>query len=220
VLRSLVWRLTGSLQRATAIAASVGRIAAWGFLAFGVLRIIAGDVIGGLWIAVLGWFLHNAASLSEAQTEVELRLRGISVRDVTADELVSVPPDLSVDQLIEDYLLAHNRRSVVVAREGRRAGIVSVSDIRGVPAADRASTRVGDVMSGADEIASVAPDDDLKRALEVLSEGDFEQVPVVDRAGHLVSCLSRADVLRQVELRRMLDVEPASEPGASTNPAS
>jgi Zn-dependent protease/CBS domain-containing protein len=207
VLRSIVWRVTGSLQRATGIAAMAGRLAAWGFLAYGLLRLMAGDIVGGLWIAVLGWFLHNAASLSEQQTELDLRLRGVTVGDVVPDETIAAPPGLTIDRLIEDYLLAYSCRSVAVVDDRELVGMVSVSDIRDVPATDRHKVQVAEVMSRREDIASVGPDDDLRRALEVLSEGDFEQVPVVDDEGRLHGCLDRADVIRQLELRSALDVQ-------------
>jgi Zn-dependent protease/CBS domain-containing protein len=212
VLRSVVWSLTGSLRRATSVAAAIGRLAAWGFLAFGFFRLLQGDLIGGLWIAVLGWFLHNAASASESQQDFQARLAGLTVGDVIRPDPTSVPPDLTVDRLVDDYLLVGNRRAVPVALDGRVVGMVTVSDIQKMPAEERARTRVEEIMGGRDGVVSVGPRDSLRHAIDRLAEGDFEQLPVLDH-GALVGVLSRAAVLRQLELRRALDVE--SEVGES-----
>lgn len=65
VFRALTWGLTGDLQRATRIAATLGRAVAIAFMALGVLRIVGGNTVGGLWIAFIGWFLMNAATTHE-----------------------------------------------------------------------------------------------------------------------------------------------------------
>ncbi len=62
VLRAAVWAVTGNLRRATAIAAVVGRGFGFLFIFFGVLRVFAGELVGGLWMAFIGWFLESAAA--------------------------------------------------------------------------------------------------------------------------------------------------------------
>jgi Zn-dependent protease len=62
VLRSGLWWLTG-FQRATTVAVRLGQAFGVVMLAFGVWRIVAGD-IGGLWTTILGWFLIQAAGAS------------------------------------------------------------------------------------------------------------------------------------------------------------
>ncbi|MDQ3871829.1 MAG: site-2 protease family protein, partial [Chloroflexota bacterium] len=64
VFRSIVWNATGSLRRGTEVAVVVSRFIAYGFLVWGFLRLLSGDLIGGLWIAAIGWFLENAAGAS------------------------------------------------------------------------------------------------------------------------------------------------------------
>jgi CBS domain-containing protein len=65
-------------------------------------------------------------------------------------------------------------------------------------------------MGGRDGVVSVGPRDSLRHAIDRLAEGDFEQLPVVDRGG-LVGVLSRAAVVRQLELRRALGVAPEGD---------
>ncbi|MDD5082289.1 MAG: site-2 protease family protein [Dehalococcoidales bacterium] len=56
VLRSIIWGATGNLVRATNIATTVGQVFAWLFIGFGVFQLLAGNFLGGLWIAIIGWF--------------------------------------------------------------------------------------------------------------------------------------------------------------------
>ena len=52
VLRSIVWGLTGNVIKATNIAATAGRIIGWSLIAFGLFQLLAGNLIGGIWIVV------------------------------------------------------------------------------------------------------------------------------------------------------------------------
>ena len=84
-------------------------------------------------MAAIAWFLHNAASNSVQQLVFETRLRRVRARDVVAADETTVPPGLSVAELIEQYLLPTNRRALAVTDNGRLVGIVTISDILKVP---------------------------------------------------------------------------------------
>jgi Zn-dependent protease len=203
VLRSIIWRATGSLRRATELAAAAGTIVAYGFLVWGFVLVLGGDLLRGIWTAAIGWFLQSASTASVQQVRLEEALRGTRVGEIVRRDPTSVRPDLSVADLIEDYFLPQNRRAMPVADNGRLVGIVTLGDIREVPPDRRAATPVGSVMGGRDGLVTVSPGSSLAAALEALGRGDYEQVPVVDN-GSLVGMLTRADVLRQFMLREAL----------------
>ena len=209
VLRAIAWNLTGSLRRGTEIAAFAGQLVAWGLLLLGFYLILAqNDLFQGIWIGAIGWFLMNAANSSLQQVLIEQRLRGARVADVVEPDTTVVSPDVSVATLIEDYFLRGNRRAVPVVADGRLAGMVTLGDVKEVPRDRWASTTVAEVMGGREAVVSVSSRSTLQRALEALAEGDFEQVPVVDD-GTLVGVVSRADIVRQIQLREALDLEGA-----------
>jgi len=209
VLRSIVWSVTNDLRRATEIAAGVGKVVAWGLMLWGFWRVLDGDVFGGIWVAAIGWFLQNAASGTVQQTVLETRLRRLRVADVIRPDSSAVAPDASVADLIDRYMLPGARRAVPVVRDGRPIGIVTLSDIRPVPAAERATTTVEQVMGGRENLASVTPETRLQAAIERLGEGDYDQLPVI-HDGQLVGMLTRADVVRELQLREELKLEAGS----------
>ena len=212
VLRAIIWNATGSLRRATDIAANVGKLVAYGFLALGFVRLFGNDIIGGVWTAAIGWFLHNAASSSQMQVVLESRLANVRVGTVVRPDPSAVPPELPVSRLIEEYLLPGNRRAMPVVTDGRLVGMVTISDIQQVPVEARASMVVGQVMGGREGLVTVSPSDSLRRAVELLGEHDFEQLPVI-ADGRLAGVLTRADVMRQLQLREALDVRAEVRPG-------
>jgi Zn-dependent protease/CBS domain-containing protein len=210
VLRSIAWGITGSLRRATEIAVGAGQIVGGLFILWGVLQIFGGNLINGLWIAAIGWFLQNAASSSLRQVVLTERLKDVRVADVQRPDTATVSRQTTIDDLIEQYLLPGNRRAMPVSDDGRLVGMVTLGDIKDVPAEAREATQVGSVMGGRDGLITVRPSDDLSDAVDKLTGNDLDQVPVMD-AGRFVGMLTRADVMRQLQLREELGVESEAE---------
>jgi Zn-dependent protease/CBS domain-containing protein len=207
VLRAILWTVTGNLRRATEWAATVGKLVAYVMFGVGILFFFAvpPNVIGGLWLAAIAWFLHNAASSSVQQLVFETRLRRVRVGDIVRRDDATVPPETTVAEVVDEYLLPRNRRAMPVARDGELVGMVTVSDITKVPAAERPRVMVGQVMGGRDRLFTVAADARVQDAVELLAEHEFEQLPVMD-GDRFVGMVTRADVMRQLQLREALDV--------------
>ena len=103
-----------------------------------------------------------------------------------------------------ELMAENNIRQIPVVNGRELLGIVTDRDIRaflsealvGEPEArERAlGTAVGEIMTT--EPLSIAPDDDLKDAVEMLIEQKFGAIPVVDEAEGLVGIVSYVDVLR------------------------
>lgn len=210
VLRSIAWGITGSLRRATEIAVGAGQIVGGLFILWGVLQIFGGNLINGLWIAAIGWFLQNAASSSLRQVVLTERLKDVRVADVQRSDTATVSRQTTINDLIEQYLLPGNRRAMPVSDDGRLVGMVTLGDIKDVPAEARDATQVGSVMGGRAGLITVRPSDDLSDAVDKLTGNDLEQVPVMDD-GRFVGMLTRADVMRQLQLREELGVESEAE---------
>lgn len=200
VFRSIVWAATDNFERATRIAARVGQVVAYLFIFGGLFIIFTGDIIGGIWLAFIGWFLNNAAEQSYRQVAVETRLRGVKVSQMMNPHPVVASPDISVQDLVDDYLLRRNVRAVPVLKDGNLVGVVTLSDVRHVPRELWSSTPVVQVMTPEQQLKTVQPRDDLEKVLRQLSEQDLNQLPVVE-GHHLVGLLSRSQVIRFMQLR-------------------
>ena len=73
VLRAIVWWITGSMERATIIAARTGQGMAVIFIVLGIYQFFNGAGLNGLWIAFIGWFLLQAAGAILPGSGVETR---------------------------------------------------------------------------------------------------------------------------------------------------
>lgn len=205
VLRSIIWNATSNLRRATEIASAVGQLVAWGLVLWGFLRIFQGDLIGGLWIAAIGWFLQNAAVVSLQQTVLETRLRDLTAGDVIAPAGSGALPSNTVAEVVDGQILPTARRAVPVVDDGRLVGLVTLGDIAGVPREQWRDVQLRSIMTPVERLVTVTPRASLLSAIRGMSSGDYEQVPVVED-GRLVGLLSRSDVIRHLRVREALNV--------------
>ncbi|MGH2428833.1 MAG: site-2 protease family protein [Candidatus Limnocylindria bacterium] len=210
VLRAVLWRFRGDRLLATRNAASVGRLFAYLLIGFGVFLALqpgGRGLFSGIWLALIGWFLSNAASATETQAGVERSLRGVRVRDVMESEPPSVSPNETVGDLIQDRLLRGSHRSFLVRHDdGGLAGIVTLGDVQRVPREEWAAARVTDVMTRFADLATVSPEDSVTDALKLLQQREVAQLPVVVEGRDPVGLLTRGGILRLIEARMKLGV--------------
>ena len=205
VLRAIIWKATGSVRRATRIAAGIGIALGTGFIILGLVMIVTGSIINGLWTAAIGWFLQNAADQNRRAVEQQSTLKGVTVRDLMNPRPVTVAPDVDLETLTESYVLRHNARGMPVVDDGRMVGIVTVTNIREIPRERWREVRVRDAMTPAAELRVIAPTDDVTAALQVMAEHDFHQLPVVEN-GHLVGLLTRNELIRYLQTSQELGI--------------
>ncbi|MEO8639319.1 MAG: site-2 protease family protein [Chloroflexota bacterium] len=210
ILHAILWKLRGDRSVATRNAAGVGRLFGYLLIAGGVFLIFQGGdlLFTGVWFALIGWFLSNAAEATIAQVGVEHALRGIKVREVMEADPPSLTPNESVADLVNERLIRGEHRSFLVRHDdGGLAGIVTLSDVRRMPRENWENARVTDIMTRYADLATIGPDAGLEAALKLLQEREVNQLPVVTDEGRtVVGLLTRAGILRLIEARMRLGV--------------
>jgi Zn-dependent protease/CBS domain-containing protein len=220
VLRAIIWAVTGSLRRATRAATLVGQVIAYLFILAGVFLFFSGDFINGLWFGFIGWFLLQAAQAANSQVMLESIFKGVTVGQLMSPAPLSAPDNISVQQLVDGYLLSHGARVIPVAHgaEEQLAGLVTLSDIRHLPREQWSQTPVGQAMIPLERLHTVRPQQNLNDVLPLMTGRDVNQLLVMDDAGRLVGILSRDAILRYVEVRRGLGLDQPSSSAASDAP--
>ena len=206
VLRSILWGTTGSLAKATRIAASVGQAFGWLLIAWGVYQVLGGNFLSGLWIALIGWFLNSAADSSRREVMLQEQFRGVPVSQVMEPNTETVTSQITVEELVHEWFLQRRRRALPVSEDGKLAGIVTLTDVKGVPQDRWSQVRVAEIMRR-EPLYTVGYDDDLDAALQLLAQHDLNQVPVLHE-GRLVGLLSRAEIIRYLQFRHELGMKP------------
>jgi Zn-dependent protease len=207
VLRALLWRLRGDRLVATRNAALVGRITAYLLIAIGVfLAFRPGGLFSGLWLALIGWFLSNAAEATMAQAGVERSLRGVRVRDAMDPTPPAVSPNESVSDLVHERMLRGEDRSYLVLHDdGGLAGVVTLKDVRRLPRDDWPEARVTDIMTRYADLATIGPDEPLADALRLIEERAVSQLPVLVEPDRVpAGVVTRRGILRLIDARMKL----------------
>lgn len=205
VLRALVWRFTGSFQRASRVASFSGQLVAFGFIGLGVFTIFTGQFLNGLWLAFIGWFLQNAAASSYAQTNMQQALRGIRVGQVMSRDCSRVGSLVPINLLVEERVLTGGERCFFVADNGQLEGMLTLRDISRIPQNSWRFTTTRQAMVPAKQLASVSPETELMSALQMMDSANVAQVPVLVQ-GELVGVLSREQVVSYLRSRAELGV--------------
>ncbi len=206
VLRSIIWKVSGSLRKATRAATILGEVVAYLFILAGIWLFFTGDTIGGIWIGFIGWFLLMSARAANYQTMLQSMLRGVKVSQVMNPAPMTVPANISVEKLVDEYFLPLGLRSVLVTQGDQLAGMITLSDIRRVPREQWAQTPVGSVMIPLNRLHVVYPQQNLNDVMPLITGQDVNQLPVV-QDGRIVGVLSRDSIMRFLEIRRSLGLD-------------
>jgi Zn-dependent protease/predicted transcriptional regulator len=178
VLRSIIWAINKDIRKSTRIASAVGQGFGYLFILGGIWFFFTGNFFSGIWIALIGWFLISAASGSYRQLILQDMLKGHTASEIMNRECTTVNPSLTVEQLVNDNILATGRRCFPVGTGNQVQGLVTVDNVKGIPQEQRSYTTVSQAMISLDRLKSVKPEDDLTGVMQIMVENNINQVPV------------------------------------------
>ncbi len=204
VFRAILWATTGNLQRATAITAQMGQSFGVLLMLFGVLGILAGNPVPGLWWMLIGWFLHGAARGSYEAMMVRNLLGGQPVRRFMTRDVSSVPPELDVEQLVEKYVYQQHHRIYPVRTNGQLLGYITPDEIKQVPRAEWPLHRVSEIMAGDLDPVRISADTEAMEALAQMQRTGQTRLLVVE-SGSLVGIITLKDLLDFLGLKMELE---------------
>ena len=216
LFRAGAWKATGDVTKATRWAASGGQILGWILVGLGALQLLGGSPIGGLWLVFIGWFLRTAAQASLRQHLLQALFKGVPAREVMTPDPVTVPADLTLQELVEEKFLRGRFQCypVVEPGSGRVVGLVTLELVKEVDRRDWGQARVRDIMTAREEI-EVAPGDSMTEVISRMRERGRRVLVIKD--GRLVGVISARDVSRWVELEQDLEgLRPVGLPRTRT----
>lgn len=206
VLRALLWKVIGDYERATLIASWTG----WGI---GLLCIVGGILLliverqwfNGLVLAGMGWALLTAAAQSRRQAVLHEALQSIIVQDLMTKEYPLITPQLSLGQLVRDYIIVTGRRYFVVVDGVKLLGIVTMRNIKSIPKKRWDSTRIGQIMTPASELKTAHPQQPAASLLEQMDELGINQMPVLEE-DKVIGIVARDSLIHLAKTRAKLGI--------------
>ena len=194
VLRAFLWKRTGQLEDATRVASLGGQLIGGALVVFGgFFYLVWRDPFMGLWLALVGFFLFDAAR------SVVRRRKALQTAGDAMTAPVSVEPDSTVGHFVDHVLPLHRQEAVAVARGARLHGILTLRDLKDLPRERWHQTLVSDVMRPVAPQLFVAPHTPLARAERLLNDNGAGALAVVNGEGQLVGLLLSGRIKRRAK---------------------
>jgi len=205
-LRAILWRTTGDYERATRIAIWTGQGINLLFIASGILlMILAQQWFIGPVLIFLGWVLQSAAARGQSQAALIKALKNTTTQDIMMKEYTPITQQLSLGQLIRDYILATGQRYFVVVDGTKLQGIVTMQNIKSVPKKRWNSTLIGEIMIPASELKAAHPRQPAATLLEQMDEMGISHMPILEK-GMIIGIVAQEDLTRLARTRVQLKI--------------
>jgi CBS-domain-containing membrane protein len=150
-------------------------------------------------------FLQGAAKASYQQLLTRRALEGEPVRRFMKTDAVTVPPSISLEQLVEDYIYKYHFKMIpVVEDHDRLLGCVTTKQIKEIPREEWSRRTVGDVASQCTSENTIEPEADAMKALSIMKQTGNSRLMVVE-GGRLVGIIALKDLLELLSLKVELE---------------
>lgn len=199
ILRAALWRWRGDRLQASINAARAGKAFGLLLIALGLFEFAFAAALGGLWLVFIGWFLFAAAGAEEQQAEIRGALADVAVRDVMSSDPLSAPPDLSVEEFLDEFVFRHRFSAYPLLDDGRLRGLVTLNRVRDVPRERRSAVTLADIACPPDDVPTARPGEPLADLLPRMS-GCTDGRAIVMEDSAVVGIVSPSDIARRLEI--------------------
>ena len=204
VLRSALWNWKRNLTWATFITSRIGVGFSYALMGWGVLRVIEGDHVGGIWSVLIGLFLRGAANMSYQQVVLRRSLEGETVRRFMRTNPITTPPDISIEDLVQNYIYHYHYKMFPVVDGENLLGCIRTREIKQVPREQWSSHRVRDLTLRVCEENSISPDAAATAALAKMHRSGTSRLLVIEN-GRLAGIITLKDLLNYLSLKFELE---------------
>ena len=203
ILRSILWGTKQDLEWATRISAGIGSGFGIVLIILGIFRVLGGDIYG-VWLFLIGLFLRGAAQMSYQQLVIRKSLEGEHVRRFMNPHPVTVPPTLTVAELVEDYVYKYHYKMFPVLDDGRLVGCVTTRDIKEIPKEKWSTETVAEMATRCAPEATIGPETDAVKALAIMNQTGLSRLLVAEN-DRLIGILTLKDLLAFFSLKVELE---------------
>ncbi|HWQ89584.1 MAG TPA: site-2 protease family protein [Desulfitobacteriaceae bacterium] len=204
VLRALIWYFKGNLKNATKIASSLGSIFGYFLIFVGILGVLTGLIINGIWFIFIGWFINQASQSSYEQMVMSDIFNKIHVSEFMSDNIMLVDSHQSVQELIDNYFYKYRFASFPVGKNNEIIGIIDRNSVLNIPKEAWSQTSVEDIIVPLQDNLIVSPDDTVTVAMTKLFSNGIGRVLVMEQT-RLRGIVSRTDILNYIRIHSQLN---------------
>ncbi len=197
ILHAILVRRKRDYSEATKSAANIGIAISFAFMGFCFIIMLSGEIISGIWIILLGWFLRSGAGSYLDQIKLTSILSRTHLRDVMNTNIISVRPDLAANELLQDYFNKYMMSAFPVVNERRQLlGLVTLARLLAIPQANLNKVTAADIMIPRSDLIVMDVNMTAEDALMQMTQKRSGKVLVCEQdTGKLVGIVSKTAVL-------------------------
>ncbi len=204
-LRAIIWYRRNNLVLATRVASEYGAAFAYGLIALACWRIVAhNDLLSGIWLGLLGFFVYHSGTYAVRHMEARSLLGLETVSRFCHDHVATVPPGLTIVELIDQYVNKHYQRHFPVVEHGVLVGVISLQAVLGMDRHKWPWLHVSSVMEPLGRINTVSPDASAADALDLMRKYGREQM-LVAQDGRFIGVIQFRDLLNYLAITLKID---------------
>ena len=201
ILRSTLWHFKRSYAGSTQLAAGIGRVFGFGFIATGIVLLFLSGTFQGVWFAFIGWFLLQASG-AEAQYAANTRnLDGLTFRDLMTHAPATVSPDATLAEFMDGIAATQRHTTYPVAVGATPVGLLIFRRVTEIPRTQWESTRVSECMVPLSRVPVFEAAAPALDALSGLGDSPIRRGLVLER-GQLVGLISVSDLIRVLDVKQ------------------
>jgi len=204
VLRSAIWNRKQNLKAATRISSRIGSVFGFVLIFMGLVFILRKSFIGGMWWFLIGIFLSNAARSSYQQVLMRSTLEGQKVSRFMQQDIVVVPPEISIQNLVNEYIYKYHFKMFPVVAKGKLIGCVTTKLLKSVPRSEWDKRIVADITEACTPKNTVNPETDVIKVLGMMRQSGSSRILVVKQE-KLVGIITLKDLLEFIALKMELE---------------
>ena len=193
ILRALLWMWRGDPRAATKTASDAGSIFGMVLIALGVITLVSGNFITGLWWFLIGMFIRSVAQSTWQQQLLRQFLEGVPISRFMTTEPVTVQRSVPVRELVDDYVYRYHHKMFPVLEGDHLVGCVTTRAIHDLPRDEWDRQTTGTIMETCSGDNSVAPEVDAMKVLGRMSTTNNSRLLVVDE-GRLIGIITLKDL--------------------------
>lgn len=190
VLRSIFWKVSGNLVKATRWSSNIGSGIGYTFAAAGVAMIFGVDVPffgtgfgSGSWMVLIGLFLAAMARQALKETVIHSALENVKVADIMRTNVATFSPALPLNSFLDEELGEDENFTATPVVEDNHCnlvGFISMSDIKKLSNKERKKATLGDVARKSDYYPEISKDAFVHDPLNQILNTSYKQAPVME----------------------------------------
>lgn len=195
IFRSILWHYYKDLKKATAIASAFGKGFAFFLMGVGFFSLFTGLIILGIWFIFIGFFLYEAASASYRQIIIKKMLGGVNVDHLMSKDIISVPANIKLNKLIDDYFFRYRHAAFPVIEDDVLLGLATLHNVKEVARDKWPKTTAKDIMVPLGNKLIIGKDAHATEAMAKMANNGVGRLLVIENS-KMIGIISQKDIMR------------------------